>query len=437
MVVINMFRLKGETWNAGILMTLTMWAGRPRFIPGMSHAHPKKSCNQSEKKVIKTMLKDKNTGQTESKIKISKSAEDAILIRFLGRWKTISGIPDSGKIVKILQSKSFVKKVIFDASNLLEWDTSLLTFLLNILDACEKKGIKVVTANLPPGILRLIALAKAVPTKDTGKDEKKEPFVAKVGMKALEVSDNMISVLRFTGELTISFAGIFTGKARFRKDDLILFMQDCGPKALPIVTLISMLVGLILAFVGAIQLELFGAEIYVADLVGLGMAREMGAMMAAIVLSGRTGAAYAAQIGTMQVNEEIDALSTFGIPPMDFLVLPRMLALALMMPLLCLYADFMGILGGAIVSILMLNISPTAYFLQTQGAVPLHHFATGLIKSGVFGIIVAFSGCFHGIKCGRSASAVGDATTSAVVMSIVLIIVFDAIFTVIFNILGI
>jgi phospholipid/cholesterol/gamma-HCH transport system permease protein len=212
---------------------------------------------------------------------------------------------------------------------------------------------------------------------------------------------------------------------------------DCGAAALPIVTLISFLVGLILAFVGAVQLQQFGAQIYVADLVGIAMAREMGALMAAIIMSGRTGAAFAAQLGTMQVNEEIDALSTFGLSSMDFLVLPRMIALIAMMPLLCIYADLMGILGGALVGVGMLHLSVTQYANETIQGVHLSDFAVGLVKSSVFGVIVAIAGCMRGIQSGRSASAVGLAATSAVVTAIVFIIVTDGLFAVLTNVLGV
>src|SRR3546814_507817 len=157
-------------------------------------------------------------------------------------------------------------------------------------------------------------------------------------------------MLAFLGETALMFGRFLAGLATYRRPDFLLTLQECGAQALPIVTIISLLVGLILAFVGAVQLEQFGAEIYVADLVGIAMAREMGAIMTGIVMAGRTGAAFAAQIGTMQGNEEIDALTTLGISPIDFLVLPRMLALMLMMPLLCIYADLTGILGGWLVA---------------------------------------------------------------------------------------
>ena len=244
-------------------------------------------------------------------------------------------------------------------------------------------------------------------------------------------------MLDFIGDASLSVFRLFRGKARFRLSDFLLIVQDCGAKSFGIVSLISLLVGLILAFVGAIQLQMFGAQIYVANLVGIGMVREMGAVMAGIIVTGRTGASFAAQLGTMQVNEEIDALQTLGIPPMDFLVLPRMLALCLMMPLLCLYADLMGVIGGLIVGVFMLDITPMQYYVQTCGAVRLNDLFIGVFMSAVFGVLIALTGCQRGIQCGRSASAVGEATTSAVVSGIVSIIVATAVITIACYVIGI
>jgi phospholipid/cholesterol/gamma-HCH transport system permease protein len=244
-------------------------------------------------------------------------------------------------------------------------------------------------------------------------------------------------MLEFIGEASVAFGKLLIGKARFRRSDLFLIIQQCGAQALPIVSLISLLVGLILGFVGAIQLEMFGAEIYVASIVGIAMVRVMGAIMTGIIMAGRTGAAFAAELGTMTVNEEIDALTTMGISPMEFLVLPRMLALMLMMPLLCLYADLMGILGGFIVGVGMLDLSAVEYYNMTKASVGLNNLWIGLFHSAVFGVLVALSGCLRGMQSGRSASAVGDAATSAVVTGIVSIIVATAVITVICNVLGI
>jgi phospholipid/cholesterol/gamma-HCH transport system permease protein len=237
--------------------------------------------------------------------------------------------------------------------------------------------------------------------------------------------------------MAIAVGRLLRGAARFRRVDLGLMLQHSGADALPIVTLISLLVGLILAFVGAVQLEQFGAAVYVADLVGIAMTREMGAMMTAIVMAGRTGAAFAAQLGSMKVNQEIDALRTMGISPLEYLVLPRMLALSLMMPLLCVYADLMGILGGAVIGIGMLDVAPVTYVQHTIDAVSYTDFFGGVFKASVYGVLVALSGCLRGMQSGDSASAVGDATTAAVVTSIVLIICASGIFAVIFYVLGI
>jgi phospholipid/cholesterol/gamma-HCH transport system permease protein len=193
----------------------------------------------------------------------------------------------------------------------------------------------------------------------------------------------------------------------------------------------------ILAFLGSIQLVQFGAQIYVADLVGIGMARDMAAMMVGIILAGRTGAAFAAQLGTMQVNEEIDALSTLGLSPMEFLVLPRVLALVVMTPLLCLYANFMGIMGGAAVGVTFLDLPAVTYLQETELAVRPTDFTTGLIKGAVYGVVVAIAGCLRGMQCGRSSAAVGEATTSAVVTSIVFIVLSMAVLTVIYDALGV
>ena len=222
-----------------------------------------------------------------------------------------------------------------------------------------------------------------------------------------------------------------------RPQDLLAAMQECGVQALPIISITSMLFGLILAFVGAVQLTQFGAQIYVAGLVGIGMLRVMGAVMVGVVMAGRVGAAYAALIGTMQVNEEVDALATLGIAPVDFLVLPRVVALTAMIPLLTLYADLMGVVGGYIVATTMLNINPMEYINATMQMVPYKHVFIGLAYGTVFGVIIAMTGCYQGMRCGRSAQAVGLATTTAVVHAIVGIIVATAVITVICNVLDI
>lgn len=313
-----------------------------------------------------------------------------------------------------------------------------MIFLTDLLKYCDEHDIHVSRESLPDGIQTLLKLAFTVTERRSQRRAVLgQPVLTKIGNVTIEMHRNWSDMLGFIGEVFSAFLNFFRRKAQFRLSDLFFQIEAAGPSALFIVTLISVLVGMILAFVGAVQLRLFGAEIFIANLVGLGMAREMGAMMTAIIMAGRTGAAYAALLGTMQVNEEIDALKTIAVSPVEFLVLPRVIALLMTMPLLCIYSDFMGIIGGAIVSATMLDISFFQYFQQIQGFVGLSHFFIGVFKAAVFGILIAMAGCFRGLQCGRSASAVGFAATSAVVTSIVLIIVADAIITVLCQVLGI
>lgn len=326
----------------------------------------------------------------------------------------------------------------FEGKNLGCWDSILMTFLIGLIEDCRADGREVDTAELPEGVRALLELAFAVPER-TGarRGETRIPWLAQVGNSALGHWANAKAFTRFLGEVALALVAFATGRARFRRVDLWLNIQECGPSAVPIVTLISLLVGLILAFVGAVQLALFGAQLYIADLVALGMTREMGALMTAIIMSGRTGAAFAAQIGTMNVNMEISALRVMGFAPMEFLVLPRMLALILIMPVLCLYANFMGILGGGLVTISFFDVSLVQYLHRTREAVHLADFFVGISKCAVFGVLIALAGCLKGMQCGRSASAVGDAATSAVVAGIVFIVVSDSIITLICDRLGI
>jgi phospholipid/cholesterol/gamma-HCH transport system permease protein len=230
---------------------------------------------------------------------------------------------------------------------------------------------------------------------------------------------------------------LITGRARFPVGEFALVLQECGPGAFVIVSVVSLLVGLILAFMGAIQLRSFGAEVYVADLVAIGMTRDMGPIMVGIIMAGRTGAAFAAQLGTMTVNEEVDALQTMGIRPMEYLVLPRMLALMAMMPLLAIYGDLLGMIGGGLVGVTSLDMGVAQYAARSVDALELRHVMTGLLKGFVYGVIIALAGCMRGMQCGRSAAAVGQATTSAVVTSILAIIVACGILTVVYNVLGV
>ncbi len=372
------------------------------------------------------------------KINFDRPRDDTLIVRITGSCKIGEDLPLAGDVQGQISSDSGIRRITFDTHELSGWDSGLLTFLIKVIDQCSHNKIKTELEGLPEGVQRLLSLATAVPERKGARRESvRSSFLEQMGQAALEFWSSMRDMLDFIGEALIAFTTLLRGKAKYRHSELFVIIQDCGAQAFPIVSLISLLVGLILAFVGAIQLQMFGAQIYVADLVGIAMVRVMGAIMTGIIMAGRTGAAFAAQLGTMQVNEEIDALKTMGISPMEFLVLPRMLALMLMMPLLCLYADLMGILGGMIVGIFMLDLGVMEYIAETRSAVGLNNLWIGLFHSAVFGVLVALAGCLRGIQCGRSASAVGDATTSAVVTGIVSIIVATAIITLICQVLGI
>jgi phospholipid/cholesterol/gamma-HCH transport system permease protein len=362
-----------------------------------------------------------------------------LCLHFKGQWTLNSTFPSFTEIKSLFtQTSNASNSICFNTEELQAWDSRFLIILTDIKEYAATSGISLVTTGLPAGAQRLLTLAQTSHGKAPFKPEDIRPsFFETIGGKTLYLIQDSQEFITFTGTITLSFLRLFSGKAQFLKSEFLYFLEECGPAALPIVSLISILIGVILAFVGAVQLQLFGAEIYIANLVGLGMTREMGAMMAAIIMAGRTGAAFAAQLGTMQVNEEIDALQTMGIDPIDFLVLPRMLSLLVMMPLLALWADLLGIGGGFLIAWLTLDISMVEYYNQTISSITLRHFGVGIFKATIFGYLIAFSGCLRGMQCGRSAAAVGTAATSAVVTAIVLIVVSDSVMTIIFKILGI
>jgi len=355
-----------------------------------------------------------------------------------GDWLLESVIPDIELVlVQLVQGAKF-RQLVFSTETLGRWDSLLMTELIKLIAYSEEKGISVDTNTLPSGIQGLLSLFSAVPER-TGvrRQSIQVSWLEIIGNSGLHLQRDINALIVFIGNLALSITAFFRGKAHFRWVDLWRNIQDCGPSALPIITLISLLVGLILAFVGSVQLSLFGAQLYIADLVGLGMSREMGGLMTAVIMSGRTGAAYAAQLGTMQVNNEIDALETMGFDPMEFLVLPRVLGLIFVMPLLCLYADLMGMIGGALVTVNFFEVSLVEYMNRTVNAIHMLDLTVGVFKCAVFGVLIALSGCMRGMQCGRSASDVGDATTSAVVTGIVFIVIADSLMTIICNRLGI
>ena len=363
---------------------------------------------------------------------------DVLLIRLAGRWELRNSMVSASTLEPELQREPRASRIAFDAHDLDRWDSSILVFLAGISGLSRERGIALDGGGLPAGLRNLLDLAEAVPGPSGTRSDVAVPgFVERVGERVLHLVGAAEGVLSFLGSMTLTGARLVRGRARFRATDLWLLIQQCGVQALPIATLISFLVGVILAFIAAIQLRQFGAQLYVANLVGIAMTREMGALMSAILMAGRTGAAFAAELGTMKVTQELDALGTAGFPPLEFLVLPRIIALVVMMPLLCLYADFVGILGGAVIGVGMLELSWTVYIQQTINAVSLGDIVGGVFKSAVYGGLIATAGCWRGLRAGSSASAVGTAATSAVVTSLTAVIGACGAFAFLFYVLGI
>ena len=377
-----------------------------------------------------------NSSAQNAEVQMAES-QGIVGIHITGDWVIENQLPNTDSIIAKLSESQF-KKIDIDTENLGKWDSGLITFLVKLRKFADQKKSNINFSALPEGAQRLLNLAFAVEEREGARKQiKKEDIFTLAGKSFLNFLARTKSILTFLGEITLSFGRFLRGKANYQRSDLWVTIQETGAEALPIVSLIAFLVGVILAFVGVVQLEKFGAGIFVADLVAVGVVREMGAIMAGIIMAGRTGAAFAAQLGTMKVNEEIDAISTMGIDPIDFLVLPKLLALIIMMPLLAIYANALGIIGGASVALVVLDVSAYQYFIQTIYSVGLVDFAGGLAKAIVYGILVAIAGCRCGMECGNSASAVGLATTAAVVSGIVAIVVSNAIMNVLYTILEI
>lgn len=375
---------------------------------------------------------------SSARLAVRQAASDTLLVVLAGEWKTRSGLTDVAAVRDALRESTAVKTVSFNTTELGEWNSGLIAFLLKCEELCQEQNLAFDRSSLPGGAQRLMKLAEAVPAKaDAHRVTGNAGLVERVGLVWLDLASKTRENVWLLGECAIAIGNLLRGRAAFRRRDALVLVQQCGAEALGIVTLIAFLMGLIMAFVGSVQLAQFGASIYVADMVAIAMVREIGCLMTAVILCGRTGAAFAAQLGTMKANQELDAFTTFGIAPMDFLVTPRVVALFLMIPLLTVFADLVGIVGGSLVAMSMLHLSALEYWQETLRALTLTQFSTGIIKSLAFGLIVAVTACLRGMQCGSNAEAVGRATTSAVVTGITWIIIADAIFAVVLNALDI
>ncbi|MGY0216862.1 MlaE family ABC transporter permease [Endozoicomonadaceae bacterium StTr2] len=371
--------------------------------------------------------------QLDTSSKPSGQESGVVTVELYGAWLISASIPKATELDELLTevvSSCDEATIHLVPGAGFEWDTGFMSFLLQLHQRAVAFGVKLDPSRLPSQCCQLFELTTAV------KPEPPSAPAARSIVSLSEIADLVKSQLYFGGEVTLAFISLLSGRARTRFADCLFFFQQTGPNAIPIITLISVLVGMILAYLGLVQLRQFGAQVYIADLVAIGMTREMGALMTAVILAGRTGAAYAAQLGTMQVNEEVDALVTLGIRPVEYLVLPRILALVAVMPLLTIYSDVLGIAGGALVAVGM-DLTFTQFFHHISQTLSFHAILAGCFKSVIFGLLIAMAGCQAGMTCGRSSAAVGEATTRAVVLGIVYLVVADALLNIIYYKLGI
>ncbi len=323
-----------------------------------------------------------------------------------------------------------------DATALGSWDTRLAALLWERLARLDRRAVEIDLASLPAGLRQIVQLALPDPGDAPPPAAPRRGFVAQVGAQTARAWSRLRTTLTFFGDVILSLGRLLRGRSDMRLADFFWQLDQTGPRSVPIVALVSFLVGLIVAYMGAAQLARFGAQIFIADLVTIGVVREVAALLVGIVLAGRVGAAFAAQIGSMGANEEVDALRTLGVDPVDHLVLPRVLALLVVGPLLTVFAAAVGMLVGWLVAVVIYGVTPLEYLYNSIEALELRHVATGLVKGTTYALLVALAGCRQGLAAGRSAQAVGDATTASVVQAIVWMVIAASVLTVAFQRLG-
>ena len=364
----------------------------------------------------------------------ARHVDDTLHVRLSGTWTLGGTAPRFERTVRSAVNGEatdrpweHIRRVAVEAEGLGAWDSSLLAFLYEAVRACEAHEAELDLSDLPDDLARLVEMSRAVPEAPVSDDDASTSWLERTGRWLQAQAEGAQAFATFVGEVTLSAGRLLRGRGRMRSRDFWPIAQRTSADALPIVTLISFLVGLILSFLGAVVLRRFGADYYVSYLVSYGVLRELGALMTAVIMAGRTGAAYAAELGSMKISEEIDALKTLGISPVDFLVMPRLMAVFVALPLLTLYANAVGIVGGWAVAVSMLDVSTPQFFTGLLDPITLADGVLGLVKALVFGAIVGIAGCLRGLQTGNDASAVGDAATSAVVTGITLIVAANAV----------
>jgi len=371
-----------------------------------------------------------------SQVKLVPSDKNRVTFFISGSVTIENSVQVRKEILAKVTSDISVNVVEFDLGGVTVMDSAGIAVLVDVQKYLKEHGFEFHIVSLPSkvsGFLKLVDTHSLLVSKEALRPKKKRNVIEYIGEVTLEGLEECRSVVTFLGEIVVALASLIRHPKRMRWDDFFLFVERAGTDALPIVSLLSLLMGLIMAFQAAVQLRQFGANIFVADLVGISILRELGPLLTAIIIAGRSGASFAAEIGTMKVSEEIDALSTMGFKAVSFLALPRILAATFVGPFLTLVGDFVGVFGGLIVGMISLDLSPTAYLEETYTAITFFDLFSGLIKSVAFAVLIAGVGCLRGFQVERSADSVGKKTTSAVVSGIFLIVFADAIFTIIFH----
>lgn len=362
----------------------------------------------------------------------------SVKIEFLQPF-TIVNLANYDKIKPFSKTFKDVQSIQLDFSKVGAFDSSLILFLNELLHWSKEKGIKLEIFGLSESMQTFLGKFsdfQVFKPKDKVPEKHFVKYFSSIGEKFRTILLDYLQFFEFFGELILKLIlSIFRPKKIRWEDFPILFLKN-GVNALPIVSLILLLIGIISGYQGAIQLKQFGADIYIADLIGVSITRELGPLMTAILVAGRSGSAFAAELGTMKVSEEIDALRAMGFDTFYFLILPRIFAVTFSIPLLTVFGNLVGILGGLISGLAILDITTTGYFTQLQIAVDLGDLVSGLFKSLIFGFLVASIGCFRGLQVKGGAEGVGTATTVSVVSSIFAIIIADTIFTFIFDAIG-
>ena len=380
------------------------------------------------------MVREGAAAAAPAALEMDRAEDESLVLRLSGAWRLGEIAPEPRDVERELELR-LAPRVSLDTRGVTSWDTGLVVYLSRVLESCRGRAIAVDRAGLPRDVQRLLDLIQE-PVLPPARGTLPAEFLERVGTRALGARDRFRDVTVFVGETALALGRMATGRARYRGVDLGLLLQQSGAEALPIVALVNFLVGIILAFVGITQLRRFGAEYYVADIVGIAVVRDMAALITGVVLAGRSGGAFAAQIATMKVAQEVDALRTLGISPVEFLVAPRVIALTVMMPFLTLFADLMGVLGGAAVGTTMMRQAFAAYMRQTSMAVTTGDIVGGIVKGATYGALVALAGTLRGMGAERSSEQVGEAATQAVVSGIVAIIAACGVYQYVFFLFG-